>query len=293
MKNPLVSLADRWISRHAKPAANAELEVAGLRPAVVVTGGSRGIGRAIAHRFASAGHDVAVIARGRPALDEAADAIRRTGGTAVAIGLDVTQPDAAQQLGAALREAGLYTDILVNNAGVGLSGVFERHTNDDLHGLIALNVTAVTRLMRDALPAMLARGRGGILNVASLGGLVPGPHQAAYYASKSYVLSLTEAVAHEVRGRGVRVAALAPGPVNTRFHRAMRADNAVYRRFVPALSPEAVAASAYRQFAIGRRIIVPGVLPTAAALAVGLLPHAVTVPVVSLLLSDGSHRENI
>ena len=88
---------------------------------------------------------------------------------------------------------------------------------------------ALTQLTRHFLPGMRVRGRGGILNLASLGGYAPGPNQAAYYASKAYVLSLTEAIAAETAGEGVRVCALAPGPVNTRFHARMGAENAFYR----------------------------------------------------------------
>lgn len=291
MTNPLVSLADRWISRRAVAQPHAWRAVEGLQPAVVVTGASRGIGRALAARFAAGGHDVVLVARGSEPLEAAAETIRQTGRRAATVVLDVTRPDAPEQLDSAVRAAGLYTDILVNNAGVGLSGAFVAQRAEDLDALIALNVTSVTRLMHHALPVMLARGRGGILNVASIGGLVPGPHQAAYYATKAYVVSLTEAVSFESRGRGVRIAALAPGPVNTRFHRTMQADKALYRRFMPALAPDTVAASAYRQFHFGRTLIVPGVLPNAAVLALKLLPHAITVPIVGLLLSDLSRRQ--
>ena len=107
--------------------------------------------------------------------------------------------------------------------------------------LLDLNVAALTRLMHHVLPGMLARARGGILNVASLGGLVPGPYQAAYYASKAYVVSLTEAVAAENAGRGVRFMALAPGPVNTGFHAAMGAELSFYRQLIFALERGATA----------------------------------------------------
>ena len=92
-----------------------------------------------------------------------------------------------------------------------------------LSNLTELNVTALTRLTRTFLPDMLVRGRGGIINVASLGGFTPGPYQAAYYASKAYVIALTRALAHENRGMGVRFAVVAPGPVNTKFHAKMDA----------------------------------------------------------------------
>lgn len=286
MLHTLVSLADLWIGRRAAPQASALADVAELEPCVVVTGASRGIGLALAAEFARAGRPVAMVARSQGALDEAAALLRRADGARVStVPLDVTDIDAPVRLDAALREAGFYADILVNNAGIGLSGHFSTDDAERLADLIALNIAAATRLMRHALPSMIGRGRGGILNVSSLGGLVPGPHQAAYYASKAYLISLTEAVAYEERGRGVRIATVAPGPVDTGFHRAMQADNALYRRIVPALSADAVAASAYRGFLMGRRVIVPGLLPSAAALAVKILPHALTVPLVAALLA--------
>ncbi len=134
---------------------------------------------------------------------------------------DVTATDAIATIEAALAAHGAYADVLVNSAGIGLSGPFHAHAPEDVVRLIDLNVRALTQLTRHFLPGMRVRGRGGILNVASLGGYTPGPNQAAYYASKAYVLSLTEAIAAETAGEGVRVCALAPGPVNTAFHARM------------------------------------------------------------------------
>ncbi|HEX2840794.1 SDR family oxidoreductase [Hyphomicrobium sp.] len=286
MSRILTSVADLWIGRYAKPNPAAWVQVQALAPAVVVTGASRGIGRALAHRFARAGRDIVLIARVREALDVAArDIARDTGVSVHSVALDVTDQDAPHRLDAALREAGVYADVLVNNAGIGLAGLFADHSQEDLERLIAINITAATRLMRHALAPMLARGRGGILNVGSLGGLVPGPHQAAYYATKAYLISLTEAVAHEVRGRGVRIAIVAPGPVETSFHGAMGAEAALYRTIIPSLTADAVARSAYRGFQVGRTVIIPGVLPSVGALGVKLLPHAITVPLVGRLLA--------
>jgi hypothetical protein len=288
MSDPLSALADLWIGRRAHPIPEALAAVDGLAPAVIVTGASRGIGRALASRFAHAGHDLMLIGRERAPLEAAAGDISRTAGVrAVALALDVTSPTAPAQIDAALRDQKLHADVLVNNAGIGLAGPFTDHSLQTLEQMIDLNVTAASRLMHHVLPGMLARGRGGVLNVGSLGGLVPGPYQAAYYASKAYLVSMTVAVAHEARGRGVRIAVVAPGPVATTFHRAMQAESALYRTMVPAISAEAVARSAYRGFMIGRTLIVPGVLPSLAALAVKVLPHAVTVPIVGALLSVG------
>lgn len=286
-------LLDKWIARYAQPSAAALDAVAGLKPAVVVTGGSRGIGLALARRFAKAGHDVAILARNSDALQEAAAAIERHFGVkAHAIVIDITEPDAPRSLDAQLAERGCYMDVLVNSAGVGLSGHFESHGEKDVMHLLDLNVRALTRLMHHALPAMLARGRGGILNVASLGGLAAGPYQAAYYASKAYVISLTEAAAWENAGEGVRLTVLAPGPVNTSFHEAMGAESSFYRQLLPALSPERTANSAYSGFVLGRCLIVPGVINTFMAIALRILPHTLLLPLIGWLLRPREELQN-
>ncbi|MFN0219927.1 MAG: SDR family NAD(P)-dependent oxidoreductase [Hyphomicrobium sp.] len=286
-------IADLWLTR-ARPlspeAIAAQAEASDQSPAVVVTGGSRGIGVAIAGEFASRGHAVAIVARGAGDLERAAQAIavnaeRRP----LTISCDITLPSAFAEISQSLAAQKFYLDVLVNNAGIGLAGPFTSHNSEEIDTLLALNIAAVTRLTRAALPGMLARRRGGILNVASLGAYVPGPHQAAYYASKAYVTSLTEAIATENAGSGVRFSVLAPGPVETTFHADMGADQAMYRRILPALSPERTARAAYRGYMIGQRLIVPGLANRAALGALKVLPHPLTAPFVAWLLRRPPH----
>jgi short-subunit dehydrogenase len=273
----------RAISPHL--VRSAREEVSALLPAVVITGGSRGIGLALAECFLKSGHRTAIVARNAMQLSEAAEALKAaTGFEPVAVLCDVSEPNAMDVIDASLAKAGLYLDVLVNNAGLGLAGPFVENSQADLSRLIAINVETVTRLTRQALPRMLARQRGGILNMASLGASIPGPYQAAYYASKAYVTSLTEAVASEVAGQGVRVAAVLPGPVNTAFHEAMGAEQSLYRWLLPQMSPQAVAQSTYRAFMLGDRIIVPGPSNSFFYAALRLMPHPVTVPLMRWLL---------
>ncbi|HEX5599052.1 MAG TPA: SDR family NAD(P)-dependent oxidoreductase, partial [Hyphomicrobiaceae bacterium] len=254
-------LVDVWLRRRWRPDPDALSQWAELQPAVVVTGGSEGIGFEIARRFAKRGRAVVLVARRSEPLETAASAIRQEFGTTVlTVPLDVTRPDAPQALQERLLQNGFYADVLVNNAGMGLSGDYISQEPEQLGQLIELNVRALSVLMRHFLPAMCVRGRGGVLNVASLGGYAPGPYQAAYYASKSYVIALTEAVAWETRGLGVRVAVFAPGPVRTRFHARMGAESALYRWLIPAPSPSLAAGSAVRWFEWGRTVITPGVM---------------------------------
>ena len=285
-------LFDAWISRYAKPQPEALDAVAGLRPVVVVTGASRGIGLAIARRFARAGRDVALVARDQEELDRAATAIAAEFAVAaIPIAIDVMDERAPLTLDERLAANGCYLDVLVNNAGTGLAGRFDSHTEADVVRLLELNMTALTRLMHHALPRMIARGRGGVLNIASLGGLVPGPYQAAYYASKAYVVSLTEAVGFEIRGQGVRLSVLAPGPVETGFHADMGAEHSPYRYLILPVSPETAATSAYRGYVLGRRLIVPGLMNKVLAPFLRVLPHAILLPLIGWLLWPRPDRE--
>lgn len=284
-------LIDLWLARNAQPSAAALEAVAHLKPMTVITGGSRGIGFALARRFAKAGNDVALIARHADALQAAAAAVARERHVkALAIAMDVTDADAPQRIDAHLAANGFYPETLVNCAGVGLSGPFVEHTEEAISYLLEVNSVALTRLTRHFLPGLLARGKGGIINVASLGGLVPGPNQAAYYASKAYVVSLTRAIATENAGRGVRLMALAPGPVNTGFHRAMGAELSFYRQLMLALSAEQTARAAYRGYVLGCHLLVPGVTGKLLQIALWIIPHALLLPIIGWLLRRREER---
>ena len=277
-------LAERWRRRYwrASPMAPSD---EGLTPFTVITGGSRGIGKALAVEFANAGHHVIIIARGKERLEAArSEIMEATGARVETLSLDITNGDAVAQIDRRLTKLDGFVDIIVNNAAIGLAGPFSEHDDRSVRYLCDLNVSAPTVLMRHYLPGMLARGRGGVLNIASLGGLVPGPYQAAYYASKAYIISLTEAVAHETAGRGVRISVLAPGPVKTDFHKAMGAGSSYYLKFHGVMSVEKIARSAYRGFVWGQTLNVPGFVHKMNAIALRLLPHTLTVPIVGWLL---------
>ncbi len=281
-------IADLWLNRKRGDAAKtraARAAVAHLTPVVLITGGSRGIGEALAKRFAAAGHRVTILARDPKQLATTAASIElATGQPVLTLTCDLTTPDAIARIQENLTQSGHYLDMLVNSAGMGLSGPFDRHTDASLDQLLSLNITAVTRLSHHALPGMLERRRGGILNVASLGAYVPGPNQAAYYASKAFVLSLTEAIAAEFAGQGVRISALVPGPVDTTFHTSMGAEHARYRQLLPSLSVERVARAGYRGFTLSQRVIAPGILARLSLGFLKLLPHPISVPLVAWLL---------
>ncbi len=254
-------------------------------PVALVTGASEGLGLALAIEFARASHSLLLVARTRSALVLAAKDIRQAAGVDVHIHVaDLSTNEGCESVELALVEYGLHVEFLVNNAGVGLSGPFVENGSDDLVRLVDLNMRAVTDLTRRLLPGMIARGSGGVLNVASLGGYLPGPYQAAYYASKAYVISLSEALAYELADTNVRVSVVAPGPVKTRFHERMGAQNDNYIRFMGLMSVEQVAQSAYVNFMRGRKVIVPGTVNMVSALFLRILPHTLLVPFAAWLL---------
>ncbi len=280
----LERLADTWLSRYRKtPTGMAP----STQPAVLITGGSEGIGLALAHEFAAdPRRRIILVGRRAETLAIAAAVIhQRHGTTPLILPLDVTTADAIPQIEQLLAAHELHLDVLVNNAGIGLSGAFAEASPDAIEELMTLNMAALTRLTRHFLPGMLARGTGGVLNIASLGGLTPGPFQAVYYASKAYVVSLTRAIRAECAGQGVRIAVVAPGPVETRFHAKMGAESANYRRLIPAPSAEFIARVAYRGFRWGRTTIIPGWSWSMLAMTMKLSPLAVSVPIVRWLLT--------
>ncbi len=286
MANWMQRLETRWMRRYSGPPRILAAD-AGRQPAAVITGGSEGIGRALADEFAKAGHRLLLVARHRENLEAAAAALRRDFGVEVHVAaIDLSQPDAVTRLDAALIEAGLYADYLVNNAAIGYGGTFAEQEAGRLIQLVDLNVRALTELTRRYLPDMLARARGGVLNVASLGGLLPGPYQAAYYASKAYVVSFTEALAYENAGRGVRICAATPGPVATRFHEKMGVTHANYLKLHSVLNPEGAARVIYSGFMGRRTLVATGVMATFNLSVIGFIPHVILVPFIGWFLKQ-------
>jgi short-subunit dehydrogenase len=181
------------------------------RPVALVTGASSGIGAAFARSLAARGHDLVVVARTKHALDELA--------ASVAVEVEVIAADLATDDGVAMVEARLRdgVDLLVNNAGFGTTGKFAELPIEEEDREIRLNVLALTRLTGAAVPGMVARGRGGVVNVASIAAFQPTPGTATYGGTKAYVLSFTQALREELRGTGVKALVLCPGFTRTEF----------------------------------------------------------------------------
>lgn len=251
------------------------------RPAAVVTGGSSGIGLELA-RLAAAEMPVVLVARSATALHELGQDIAAKGGEAHVLALDLAQAGSGATVEAFLAERGLCCDILVNNAGYGLIGGAAELDRADQLGIIDLNIRALGDLALRFLPGMRARGRGGILNVGSVAGFLPGPNMAVYYASKAFVRSFSDALWEESRRAGVTVTSLNPGPVDTGFFARASGEGAKPKlmKAMRGVSAHDVARAGWRGFKAGKRSVVPGLTNQIATQLVRLVPTRLILTLV-------------
>jgi short-subunit dehydrogenase len=245
-----------------------------LGPALI-TGSSRGIGYYLAREFARHGHPLVLVAPKADELDTVATNLRREFEIEVrTIDADLTHADACGKVSTELGTAGIAIEYLVNNAGFGERGHFWEISHAKHIAMIRLNIEAVVRLTHLFLPAMLARGRGRILNTASIAGFEPGPNLAVYHATKAFVLSLSESLATELKDTGVTVTALCPGATDTDFfEKAHMVDTNAFQN-QPVMAPQQVAEAGYAALMKGERTVVPGGMNKAIIAARRLLPES-------------------
>ena len=240
------------------------------RPTALITGASSGIGEALAERFALGGHNLVLVARSADKLRTLADVLAaRHGIKAWVAPSDLAAPGAAATLATAMKRARRPIDVLVNNAGVLTHAPFVRMAAQQHQQLIDLNISGLTAMLAAFVPAMVARGQGRVLNVASIAAFQPVPSLATYAATKAYVLSLTESLSEELRGSGVTVTALCPGITATHMLTSAKAGSAELGNLPGVLvgSAEQVAAQGFEACMAGEVIRVPGVINRAAVVA--------------------------
>ena len=224
----------------------------------LITGASSGIGEELTRLFARDGYDLVLVARGKSQLEALAAQLRQQHGVSVTVlANDLAQPAAAQAIYDQLTRAGMTVDVLANNAGYATYGSFTEIPAETELAMLQVNMAALTHLCKLFLPAMVRRGAGRVLNVASTAAFQPGPLMAAYYASKAYVLSLSEALANELHGTGVTVTALCPGPTRSGFQsRAKMEDSKLVQGNIMAAAT--VAHAGYRAMQAGKTVVIPG-----------------------------------
>ena len=223
----------------------------------LITGASAGIGTELARVFASNGHRLALVDRGEDRLTTLASEIVAAGGTTpILISCDLERPNACDKIASALAVEGVEVEFVVNNAGFGLFGHAIELDRAEQLGIIAANIVALTDLSLRFSDSLI-RHRGGILNLGSLAGFLPGPGMAVYYASKAYVLSFSEALRQELAPRGVRVTTLCPGSVLTEFQ-ARAGLKPGFEHEILNVSACDVAQAGYRGLMANKRAVLPG-----------------------------------
>jgi short-subunit dehydrogenase len=253
-----------------------------MKPVAIITGASAGIGAELARVFAKHGHSLVLVARREARLKAlAAELEAGSAPPPVILPIDLASRDAVTRIAEGLAARDLEPEFVVNNAGYGLVGDAASRNRDDLLAMIDVNMRVLTELSL-AFVESLQRHQGGILNVASVAGFLPGPNSAVYYASKAYVLSFSEALHRELRPAKVRVTALCPGPVATEF----QARAGVDRRTTSLLDLPAsrVAEEGYRGLMRGKRLVIPGLGNKTMAFLPRIMPR-------NLLLSLAGRRQ--
>jgi short-subunit dehydrogenase len=251
--------------------------------ATLITGASAGLGEGFARALAARGETLILTARRLDRLEALAAELRDRHEVQVHLfPADLARPDAPAKLLADIAGAALSVDQLINNAGFGVRGTFADADGTRQLEMIDLNCRALVALTHGVLPQMVARRSGGILNVASTAAFQPGPWMAVYYATKAFVLSFSEALHEEVRGQGVRVAALCPGPTRTEFADvAGMGDSALFRAL--GSSADAVVRDGLRALASNQAVRISGAANLAMAESIRLTPRVLARRLVGAL----------
>lgn len=248
---------------------------------VLITGASSGIGLELARIFARNGYDLVLVARNKPRLQELAQELsERYNNTTRVIVQDLEQAEATDEIFQKLQKAEITIDVLVNNAGFGTSGSFADSILEREQALIQVNITALISLTRLFLPSMLNNRRGKILNLASTAAFQPGPYMANYYASKAYVLSFSEALAAELKGTGVSVTTLCPGPTVTEFAQRSNMRSSLLKSNFMTQNAQTVAEIGYRGLMRNKKVVIPGAFNLIGSYATKLLPRQIGTNIV-------------
>ena len=258
----------------------------------LVTGASSGFGYEFCHLLAEDGYDLVVVARRKEKLDELATIIQQKYARTVhVLVVDLTEDSSTEKLYQSIKGQGIQIEVLINNAGVGRFGNFHEMDQQSDDEMIKLNISALTSLTKLFVKDMIKNGSGRILNVASLAAFQPaGPMMAVYYASKAYVLSFTRSLRSELKGTGVTITALCPGPTRTEFGQTDHVQTT--RMFkIANTSSRQVAEAGYNAMMKNRATVVPGLLNKLLAIGGELPPRIIALQINKFLLGGNENSK--
>ena len=263
------------------------------RPVALITGASAGIGAALAREAANDGHDLVLVARRREPMEALAAGLKSSGAEIIVIPADLGRPGAPAALMKTVEQRGLAIDTLINSAGIGDTGRFDQENQERILSILQVNIIALTELTRLALPQMVARRRGKVMLLASTAAFQPGPGMAVYYATKSYVLSFGRAVAYELRGSGVTITTLCPGPTRSEFAEVANMRGVgLFEGPVPVMTAAEVARQGYAALKAGRPQIITGLINRIIANSTRFTPTAILLMITGHLNRPASARGN-
>ena len=246
---------------------------------VLITGASSGIGYELAKLFKRDGYNLILVARDKEKLQMAVDKLNNEKNKIIMLDVDLSREDEVDKLIKYIYKNEIDINILVNNAGIGSFGEFAEIDWKTEEKLIDINIKALTKLTKYFLPKMIEKKSGGILNVASTAAFASGPRMATYYASKAYVLNLTEAIHEEVKEYGINISCLCPGPVRTSFQsKAGIKKSEKAKKYL--MNADIVAKVGYDKFKKGEVIIIPGFKNKVLVNANKLLPRAISRKII-------------
>jgi len=241
----------------------------------LITGASSGIGYDLAKIAAADGKNLILVARSEDKLEQLAEELRKSYPIeVVSIAVDLSDEAGVNELISEVETGNLAIDTLVNNAGFGDFGDFAKADLAKNMEMIRLNISALTHLTHTFMQKMLISGKGRIMNVASTASFMPGPGMAVYYASKAYVLSFSEALTRELKGSGVTVTTLCPGPTNTDFAKVSGLGHSLMHRMLPPATSLDVAKAGYKAMLKGKSIEIPGIMNKLSALTPRFSPRS-------------------
>jgi uncharacterized protein len=247
----------------------------------LITGASSGIGFELAKIFARDKTDLILVSRNVERLKEIARDLESKYGIGVlVIAKNLGNKDAAEEIYDAVKQTGLQVDYLVNNAGFGDFGLFSESDWNRQQEMIAVNIVALTRLCRLFIFDMMTRNQGRILNVASTAAFQPGPLMSVYNATKSYVLLFSEAIGNELKGSGITVTVLCPGPTDTGFLEASRLQESKLFHWFRNADPAEVAEYGYKSMMKGKSLAIHGVLNRFMVFIVRIAPRKLVTAIV-------------
>ena len=252
---------------------------------VLITGASSGIGYEFAKIYAKKGYNLVITARRKNNLDRIKQELESFD-TAICVDiivLDLSKQNSAKELYEVVKQRGILIDTLINNAGFGVYGNFIETDIEKEIDMIELNIKSLVVLTKLFLKDMVSRNNGTIINVASTAAFQPGPLMSVYYASKSFVLSFTEAIRNEVRDTNVNISVLCPGPTDTEFEKSASLEESSLFTKLKVMKPEKVAIIGYKGVNRNKSVIIPGILNNILITFNKIIPRALVINIVRKL----------